>query len=213
MKIPRGYTYDEVLCDIEHVTERLSRHFRFGYYTKKDIKQEGCVFALEGVKKYNPKFKTSLRTFLYTHVRNRFINMRRKCFAQGNPCTECGFCDRKKKKSPSGCHEFDDKKNCEEYKTWFTTNQRKNNLINSSRGITNITGEIEKTLKFDIINQLWENEILQTIDGNIPVKFREDYCRFMQGARLPQGRREKLIVAIQELLKEHGLINEDGGEK
>ena len=35
MKIPHGYTERTVLNDIEHVTERLSRHFKFGYYTIK----------------------------------------------------------------------------------------------------------------------------------------------------------------------------------
>ena len=209
MKIPCGYTEDMVLNDIEHVTERLSRHFRFGYYTKEDIKQEGCVFALEGLKKYNPKFKTSLRTFLYTHVRNRFINMKRKCFAQGKPCIECGFCDRKKRSAKSGCREFDEKKFCDTYKDWFITNQRKNNLVNSSCGLININKELEESLGFDIIDQIWRKELLHIIDTNLPFEFREDYCRFMQGARLSRWRKDNLIEAIQDLLKKNNVINEE----
>jgi len=214
VKIPSGYTEEQVLEDIEYVTERLSRHFKFGYYTKEDIKQEGCLEALRGIKKYNPHRGTTLRTFLYTHVRNRFINMRRnKCFSQNMPCVGCGFRDKNKKKAKSGCHEFDDKIKCESYRRWADANKRKGNLINSYGIIKSSDDNLDIPINFDVVDHIYKKEILQIIDENLPFSFREDYCRFLQGARISQTKKELLIEAIKSLLNDKGiLINTDDGE-
>lgn len=208
MKIPQGYTQEEVLADIKHVTEKLSRHFKFGYYTIEDIQQEGCIFALDGLKRYNPTQNTSLRTFLYTHVRNRFINMRRnQCFLQSYPCSTCGFYDKLKKESLNKCREFQDKKCCVEYMKWYSASKSKGLLITNGF----IDHDLNQPVECDLMEVLYKKEIFDIIDQNLPFLFREDYCRFMQGARLSKERKQKLICAIQEVLREKGILEEEDG--
>ena len=93
MKIPKGMTEEQVLEAIENVVNSLARNFRFGYFDTEDMKQEGRVYAIEGITKYNPKVGP-LENFLRTHIRNRFINLRRnKLTRYQPPCVDCPFYD------------------------------------------------------------------------------------------------------------------------
>lgn len=209
MKIPKGYTEDRVLSDIEYVATKLSRHFKFGYYTQDDIKQEGCVFALGGLKKYNPKKETSLRTFLYTHVRNRFINLRRnQCFTQSNPCLSCGFYDADNLGCTDKCREFENKTYCQEYTKWLAVSKSKSILM--CDGFSQSDNNLDVVVNSDALEHMCNQEILNTINANMSSAMREDYCRFLQGARLSNNRKQKLISFIKKILKEKGLMENDG---
>ena len=67
---------EQVLTAIENVVNALARNFRFGYFDTDDMKQQGRMYALEGIPKYNPEVGP-LENFLRTHIRNRFINLKR----------------------------------------------------------------------------------------------------------------------------------------
>ena len=70
-------TENEVLSTIDDVVITLSSTFAFGYYDREDLQQEGRIFALEGLPRWDITKGASLKTFLYNHVKRRFINLKR----------------------------------------------------------------------------------------------------------------------------------------
>jgi len=198
MYIPKGYTEQQVIDDINHVVAHLSHHFKFGLLDEEDIRQEGWVEALKALKKYKSNKNTSLRTFLYTHVRNRFINMRRnKCISQSNPCIGCGFRHKKL------CREFKNKNDCEKYAAWQLINKRKLSLI---KGHKFIDDSDTYAINSNELEKICNKEMFTIIDKHIPYYLRDDYCRFMHGARLSKQKKEKLIAKIKQILKQYNYL-------
>lgn len=75
MKIPNGFTEQEVMKIINTVINSLAGGFVFGCHTKSDIKQEAFVFALEALPGFDGK--RPLDGFLFQAVKNRLINFKR----------------------------------------------------------------------------------------------------------------------------------------
>lgn len=79
----KALTEDELLKAINYVVDSLAGGFTFGCYTIEDIQQEARCFALEALPKFNPEYKKSgtleekLRSFLFTTVRHRLMNLKR----------------------------------------------------------------------------------------------------------------------------------------
>ena len=99
MELPEGLTEQEVLDIIDKTVAYLSPSFKFGYFDIEDMKQEGVIFCIEALPSFN--FKKScqdnigdaLLTFLKTHVRWRFLNMRRKSLSRVEPpVCDCELC-------------------------------------------------------------------------------------------------------------------------
>lgn len=73
----------ELLGAIDYVVDSLAGGFVFSYFTIDDIRQEARCFALQGLCKFDPSCKSEgtleekLRSFLFSHVRNRLINLKR----------------------------------------------------------------------------------------------------------------------------------------
>ena len=51
--------------------------------------------------------------------------------------------------------------------------------------------------------------VIEILNKHVPSYFRADYRRFVEGVSLPKNRREKIIVLIKSLLKEHWSEDED----
>src|SRR5690348_1481836 len=90
MTVPPGMTEAEVLEAIEKAVNALASSFTFGIYDIDDIKQQGRLYALQALatEKYDPS--RPLPNFLYAHIRNRLINLKRdKLHRNDPPCKEC----------------------------------------------------------------------------------------------------------------------------
>jgi DNA-directed RNA polymerase specialized sigma24 family protein len=194
MFIPEGYTEEQVLADMTHVVEGLARHFRFGYHDIEDMKQEGYIILLEALSEYDGS--SALRTFLYTHLRNRYINMKRDQYSRNKPpCVSCPFWHG------SSCAEFDPRTDCDRYQRWVARNAAKRNLM-ESYDATDIRNEGEPCKQGDIGDQLADTELTQLIDKRIPLRLRADYRRMLEGIRLPKPRRIKVEEAVKKILME-----------
>src|SRR5690348_9353769 len=116
MKLPDGIKYSEaeVLDIIERVVKTLAAKFRFGYHEIEDMKQYGILCAIKVLSEPNKYDVTKpLENFLYTHIRNRFINYKRDNYMRSEvPCKTCIFFDPQLKKSKNKCAAFTDKGNC-----------------------------------------------------------------------------------------------------
>jgi DNA-directed RNA polymerase specialized sigma24 family protein len=213
--LPDGYTEDEVLDCIQRAVGGLVSNFRFGYYDEDDLRQEGFLFACEAVPRFNPNNAKGcgLTNFLRTHVRNRFLNLRRnKLHRHAPPCLNCPFKNTRVVEQNSDfthsrqeCSEFEDKTECPKWQGWETRNQAKRSLLESCdvSKVANVTSTNES----DVCTQLSHRELLQYVSDKIPLALRADYCRLLEGAKLTKPRREAVIAAVREIAGE--LLNDE----
>ncbi len=203
MKLPSHYTESQVLDIIKSISNKLAKKFQFAYFTEEDIRQEIFYAAIKGLDKYDNV--RPLENFLCVHVKNRLINLKRDRFKRpGKPCIKCPYF---KPNCGSECALFDDKDECELYNGWFSRNEAKKNVI-SPIDITIIDDENEQNTKFfdGIDEDLYCQEILDTIDRELPISLREDYLQMRCGNKLPKLRREKVQEVISDILKKFGYV-------
>lgn len=200
MYIPKGYSEEQVLEVINNVLNSLAPFFQFGYHDTEDMKQEGFIFAMKGLENFDPEHASgcSLESFLYTHVRNRYLSMRRdKLHRNVPPCSQCAFRDE----DPDFCVEFESKEECPRWVAWYKRNQAKQNLMEVCHA-SDCKNTFEDSGK-DICLKLIEKELLDYVSKRIPLSLRADYRRFLDGAKLNKVRREAIIDAIKEIVKHH----------
>lgn len=211
MHIPDGHTEQSVLDDINGVLNGLVRDFRFGYYDEDDLRQEGFIFAHEALPRFDPTKDCALRSFLWTHIRNRFVNLRRnKLHRNSVPCLNCQ--NQCADISNNTCSNFDDISECPKWSGWNSRNQAKRNLMESydaSNTSTNTIG-MQPSNDMDICTSLSRTELLQYVSEQIPLALRADYCRVLEGARLTKARRDIVVAAVKTIIGE--LLNENDFE-
>ena len=205
MKCPEGYSEDEVLEALNCAVNSLAASFRFGYHDLEDMKQEGLVFGLEALPRFDPNHNSgsSLKNFLRYHIRNKYINMKRDTFSRPNsPCNGCPFkCPHKQ--AVSGCVEFSDKYECSKYAGWQRRNVSKRNLMETC-SIENAQCQTESVA----MDRLERKELVQLIDRYLPVELRADYRRMVEGASLSKRNRLKINDKIRQIIREHYDKNE-----
>ena len=113
MKIPEGYTEQEVVDIIDRVVNRIAHKFKFGYHTIDDMKQYGRMEAIMGIEKdYNPDLP--LENFLYSHVHNRLFNIKRNQFKRPDkPCFKCSL--NAYNKEDDSCNAYFEEMECKWY--------------------------------------------------------------------------------------------------
>jgi hypothetical protein len=198
MHVPEGYSEQQVFDDIMAAVDSLVSNFSFGYMDDDDLRQEGFLFACEALPRFDPHHEkgASLQGFLRTHVRNRFINLRRNKLHRNSP--PCSICPFQNKKKASGCAEFTDKNECPKWAGWYARNQAKRSLVESC-DVSKVT-HVTPTSDGDICSRLSCAELLQFVSDKIPLALRADYRRFLEGARLSKPRREAVVEAVREIV-------------
>lgn len=185
MNLPQEIS-KEVLLLIDDIVNRLAPTFTFGYYDEDDLKQEGRIFAMEALPRYNPNRDTSLKTFLYNHVRNRYLNLKRDKYARPAP------------------------KNIkdEELEKWLKRNSSKRSLIDTL-DISDDRNE-PYSPEYDLIQH---KEMLRIIDIHLPVEYRGDYRCLIEDVKLPKSRRVKILEVLKEILNEYATREKKGQTK
>lgn len=184
---------------IYRVVDLLASKFRFGYYDVEDIRQEGCCFALEALASGKYDESRPLENFLYTHLRNRFINLKRDKYIRNEPpCLTCVFYDPKFKKSKNACSVFEDKNECKKLGDWRRRNAAKQSLMQP----VDVAGVGDNAIKVenDTNETLSFNELKHRIDAQLPSELRSDYLRMLEGIILPKVRRQRVREAVAEIL-------------
>ena len=198
-------TEKEVLEVIDKVATKLAYKFKFGYHDIEDMKQQGRLFAIQGMDNYDDS--RPLENFLWTHVRNRLFNYKRDNFERPDrPCYSCPFYDPGCKSSINECEEFEDKQECDLYSGWLSRNSSKKNLM-SPIGISEVKNDKEGNMNMpsSLLEKLANKELLTLIDQNIPLELRLDYLRLKNGLKLPRPKRDAIIGSIKNILKENNL--------
>lgn len=201
MKIPQGFSENQVVKVIEKALSGLCSKFRFGYFEKEDMEQEGWVFAIDALERYSED-KGVLENYLRVHIRNRFITLRRdKLSRYEPPCVNCPFYDPENKLSINKCSEFLNKDDCDKWSAWKKRNAAKTGLIRpldiSSVSDDDLTNE-------EFFNSINLSSILKKIDKQLPMELRSDFLKMLDGVPVPKQKKEK----VREFLEQIGIKEE-----
>ncbi len=69
-----GEGYDLVIKKMKKYIDWYSGKIRLSGFEREDIKQLIVLILLDGIRRYNPKLKIKLSTFLYVHIKNRIVS-------------------------------------------------------------------------------------------------------------------------------------------
>jgi DNA-directed RNA polymerase specialized sigma24 family protein len=205
-QIPDGMTMDEVVATIDKVANRLASRFKFGYHTIDDMKQQARMYAWMGLSKYDNV--RPLENFLWTHVRNRLFNFKRKFQRPDLPCLTCPIkaYDPNLNASSSGCTEYCDKMECPLYERWKSRNERKRNIMNTI-GFDSVLDENEESMRVynDLDAEIDIKDFFVLIEEHIPIEMKADLIRLRNNVPISKPRRQKIYKAIRQILEERGL--------
>lgn len=200
MKIPDGMNEAEVIEIIDKAISGLCYKFRFGYFEKEDLEQEGWVFAIDALERYDGK--RPLANFLRVHIRNRFISLKRDKFHRYDPpCITCPFYDPECKKSTNKCAEFVNKDDCDKWEAWKKRNAAKSGLMKPI-DINGVEQDLEVEAEF--LNSLNLAAIHKKINSKLPIELRGDFLRMLDGVYIPKQRKDK----VRDYIKEMGVLDE-----
>lgn len=196
-------TEEEVLDIVNKTVRYLAPSFKFGYFDVEDMKQEGFIFCLDALESFNFRKSTqdnvpdALFTFLKTHVRWRFLNMRRKQLSRIEPpACSCDLCK-------SDAH---NRLDCKKYASWIKRNMAKRSLMEPF-DVDETYGK-ESYGALNVEDTIVSSELLQILDEHIPSSLRVDYRKFVDGDTLSKNKKERLIQEIKNILHEY-YSNED----
>lgn len=198
VNVPDGMTEQEVLDTIDRIVNVLAPTFKFSYYDLDDMRQEGRLFAMEALPKYKDELG-SLDNFLFTHIRFRFMNLRRKRLCRITPpACDCDFCLGKDKSHY-----------CEKREKWLRRNETKRSLAEPF----DLEGVEEDIVgQSDISDLAAKSEVLKLVDDRLPVSLRPDFRRIIEGVNVPKQRRDKVFEVIKSIIRDYyGRYEEEDG--
>ncbi len=207
LPLPNGVSEQEFLTVLDNISKRLGHKFKFGYHSFDDMKQQAAIFALEGLQKYDNS--RPLENFLWTHVRNRLFNYKRDNYQRPDkPCLTCPLYDPHCKKSTSQCEDFHNKEDCELYSSWSLRNNNKKNIMKPI-GMEDLKENYKNSTNHDIVDTIFNQQIIDLLDQHIPAQYRENYLRLKYGEKIYKSDMDKLYVVIQQILEDHGFNYEN----
>ena len=197
--IPQGMTEQQVIQIIDNIAKRLANKFKFGYHEIEDMKQQARLFAWEGIDNYDGV--RPLENFLWTHVRNRLYNFKRNNFGRPDkPCDSCPYFDIAHENDKGyPCKAYDDHEECDLYMGWLKRNTAKRNIMNTAQL------DLEVRQSDAIEEAIDKKHIFNVVDQSLPVHYREDWIRFINNLKISKFKKEALIEAIAEILKENNI--------
>lgn len=195
--MPEGHTEKQVLDIIEKIVGILAGKFRFGYFDTDDIKQQGRLFAIEALPRFDKTRNHTLDNFLYRHVRNRLVNYKRDNYTRREfPCLSCPFYDPKNLKSTNSCAVYADKMECSKWSNWVNKNESKRNLVETAQESDQPPFSKLQNASDDAAFQ----EMKDLIDKKLDIELRADYLRLLGGTSIPKARKDRIRQAIQDII-------------
>lgn len=203
--LPENITEQEFLDVVDDVVNKISQRFVFGYHDVEDIKQQGRLYALEGIGGYDGR--KPLGNFLWTHVKNRLCNDKRDKYERPQiPCTQCMNYDD----DAFICSNYEDIYECPAYAGWYKRNSTKKNLMIPLE-YDQVDGENEPGMSvvncphINAVNQ----EIINLVDQNIPLDLRSDYLKMRAGVSITKVKKTRVQEAVKEILRKNGYYNDE----
>ena len=186
-----GLTEEQILKVIDSIVNQLAPHYIFGYYTLQDIKQEGRIFALEALHRFNPtkgvasasrnSLSDRLYNFLRSHITHRYYNLIRDNYERAEPPNcKCKHCRTNNREA------------CQRYQKFLNRNLTKKLIAGPAQE------QIEQSVQqlFGIESQ----EIINIINQHLPANFRADFRRLIEGIKIPTVRKNQVQEAVLDII-------------
>jgi DNA-directed RNA polymerase specialized sigma24 family protein len=199
-RLPKGIDEEALIQIINRVANKLARKFRFGYHGVDDMKQQARMIAWQSLDKWDGI--RSLETFLWACVHNGLFNYKRDNFERpDNPCYDCVYATSDK---PT-CRHYEDLEECPSYGGWISRNTLKRNLMTPIE-LDDVKDSREKHMKLsDASDDVAEaNELRKLIDRHLPVQYRHDFLKMLNGIKVSKPRKTQIQQIIREILEENG---------
>lgn len=194
---PNNLTEEEFVYAVNRVIALVAPSFVFSYYDFDDISQHCWVEVLKALPKYDGI--RPLENFVFTHCRNRLINLWRDELRRNEPpCREC-YEAHSTGISPAQLSHGDGDY-CKKFKAWLKRNSTKASLAEPQdiayanednkaiRDKKNIAAEVEFT------------ELLRRIDAELPAELRSTYQRMLAEEKVSTRQRARVAAAIEAIL-------------
>jgi hypothetical protein len=199
--VPNGYTEEQTISIIDMVVNKLKVKYQFGYHQYEDMYQEGWKFSLKLLQTGRYDSARPLEKFLYIHVRNKFLNMKRDQYHRpSSPCVRCPLRDLS---FPNGCSAFEDKRDCKKFRIWEDSNIVKRNLMNLiDLDVIDDEREPNTRVNSNVIGVLSRNELEEIITECLPDDLVEPFQKVIGEEKVSRTVRARLKVEIQYILDE-----------
>ena len=190
-------TEEQVIQIINNIANSLASKFKFGYHELEDMRQQARLFAWEGIDNYDGI--RPLENFLWTHIRNRLFNFKRDKYQ--SPDKPCLSCPHHRPNQQNFCGKYFHQSECKEYTSWCKRNDSKKNIMRPM-----VVDNLNELFKSNQVTDFLQNsEILNKIDHNLPVKYREHYLKMLHGDKVSKSDQRTVIEQISLILQ----INND----
>ena len=183
----------EVITSMQKVSKSLSHKFVFGYYNDEDIYQECMLECFKALKNYDAS--RPLENFLYSHARNRLINLKRDKFKRSDaPCKQCHAGEPCGSEEPGSF--------CNKYENWITRNNTKANLMKP----LDISFVPEESASRDGNYDMEIQEILLLIDKELPMELRSTYLQMRDGVFVAKAKRVEVELEVTDIMRRAGCL-------
>jgi len=174
----------QILIDL---VKKIAPRYAFGIYGVEEIKQEAMIYGIQGIVDYDGN--RPLENFLYSHIKNRLLNLKRDKFKRvETPCTLCNA--KFKQGDSSGGH---DGKYCKKFQNWIKRNISKQSLA------APINQVVEFSYECNIDDEIDRKDLFRLIDFNIPLNLREPYLKMRVGDKVTPTQRKLVLIFIEKI--------------
>ena len=191
------------LSALSDVMDVLGNKFPFAYYDGDDLRQEGYIWASKVLHKFDSTLG-SLHSFLYTCIRRKILNEKRKIVERKTPpCFSCklkGWC-----KETKSCLIFNDKMECDLYNSWIVRNAAKKSLSSPEYIVEEVEAKEQRAPE--------ESERLRQalfkVAEKLTLKSKRTLLSSIQNEKIKNSDYERLIKELSELeWEDNKLLNQ-----
>lgn len=173
----------EQITTIQEIAQRVKRRYAFGYYDADDIESECFIAAVEALPRYQPG-RGTLNNFLITHINNRLRNLIRNKYRR-----KCAHCQH----------------GCPKCRKLQTLNDSKRNLMEPQDIDFYEDADSESRMSYDQdhLDKIQYEETVALINAKLPIEYRADYLRMLDGTYVTPARKRNVERAILDILGDY----------
>jgi RNA polymerase sigma factor (sigma-70 family) len=171
---------------IQRILNGLAYKYTCDIYDVDDIKQEGFLIAVKILESYDPSFG-AMENFLRKSLSNRLKNFRRNK-------------DARLHRACTNCEKFNE--NCPNCIQRHQGQEVKKNLLNPI-DIYSINDNQATVYEGDLVDTLEMVELIDFVNKNLPVEYRQDYLKIKEGLYVPKARKEEIEKLVTKIMSEY----------
>lgn len=200
MLVPANMTEADFVKRVNGVIALVAPSFVFSYYDFDDISQHCWVEVLKALPKYDGV--RPIENFVFTHIRNRLINLWRDELRRNEPpCDDCFSC-YSNSILPAHCNRScaSDGDYCKKFRAWLRRNNAKASLAEPG-DISCVSEDTFAQQRYSpALFRLEYEELRAKIDAELPAELRSVYQRMLVDEKVATRKRAEVVAAIKKII-------------